>query len=233
MAYVSLIIPLYNEQPMISPLFHALNQLLKHSDQKHSYQILVVDDGSTDGSDTTLQSMEPLPNTDILSHTVNKGRGAAIKTALQKAEGDLVIHVDADLEYDLMDIPAIVDAFGDSLTSVVFGSRMLPSFPTPMFLSQRMANYWLSFIANRLYHLGITDLMTGYKALRTDLYKSFTIHSNRFDYEAELLAQLSIHKTPIKEVPVGFHPRSKKKGKKIKASDFFKVLRILWKHRPR
>jgi len=193
-------------------------------------EIIVVDDGSTDGTRTVLQQFQD-QQIKVLFHGTNRGKGAAIRTALEHVTGDLVIIQDADLEYDPQDYAALLQPFSMPEVSVVYGSRNL----LPTNRRSSLAFYWggvfLSWLANLLYGARITDEATGYKAFRREVLEKISLECQGFEFCAEVTAKICRAGYRIVEVPIRYSPRSVREGKKISSKDGFVAIYTLLKYR--
>ncbi len=178
----------------------------------------------------------------FISHPVNLGKGAAIRTALKYITGDLVFIQDADLEYNPSEIQKLLEAFENFKFQIsnfklryrvaVYGSRLLNNpFPRRGYLSTLLGNHAITLFTNLLYGTHLTDSYTCYKLIPAKILKSFKLQSNRFEVEAEITAKLARAEVRILEVPISYHPRTYAKGKKIKLRDFFLALATLLKYR--
>ena len=215
---LSVIIPVYNEE-------RTLAEILRKVHAAGVHEILAVDDGSTDGSWAALQEASAaMPELKLLRHEANRGKGAAIRTALAVATGDAVIIQDADLEYDPAEYPTLLQPVESGRADVVYGSRILGGNP-----ASYRRYYWggrfLSFATNLLFGSRITDQHTCYKLFRTDLLRSLPLRENGFGFCAEATALLLKRGARLVEVPVSYRPRSIGEGKKIRWHD---GLRALW-----
>ena len=187
-----------------------------------AHQIVVVDDGSTDGTPAVLAALANAgePPLTLFRHDRSRGKGAAIRTGLAAATGNLILVQDADLEYDPVDYPALLAPFADPAVQAVYGSRNLRSGNG----RSNFAFYWggrfLSWLASSLYRgARLTDEATGYKAVRTALLREFALQENGFAFCAELTARLLSRRVCIREVPVSYRPRTRREGKKIRWHD--------------
>ena len=223
---LSVIIPVYNEVETLTELVERVQAVSLNK------ELILVDDGSTDGSRELLKSWECnlAANVKIIYHPENQGKGAAIATGLSLVTGDLVIIQDADLEYDPQDYYKLVEPFLDSEVRVVYGSRNLQRNPRSTF-----SFYWggrlLSWVANLLYGAHITDEATCYKVFRTDLLKELGVESTGFEFCPEMTGKVLRRKIPILEVPISYHPRLWEEGKKIKWYDGLTAIWVLLKYR--
>ncbi len=218
---VSVVIPCYNEVSTLK------NVLEKVRGCGLKTQIIVVDDGSTDGSRDMLKGeLRPLVDK-ILFHKVNKGKGAALRHGFQAATGDLVIVQDADMEYDPKEFVKLVEPFvnGNSDADVVYGSRYLRwnNYRVESFYHE-LGNKLLTLLSNIFSDLSLTDMETCYKMFRREVIQSIKLHEDRFGFEPEVTAKLAKGKYKIYEIPISYHPRTFEQGKKIGLKDAFRAL---------
>jgi glycosyltransferase involved in cell wall biosynthesis len=194
-------------------------------------EVIIVDDGSTDGTREFLRSVEREDGFKIIFHARNKGKGAAIRTAIPNVTGDIVIIQDADLEYDPQDYPRIIAPIVEGRAGVVYGSRH-PGFRNYVpFTRFGAAGLILTVMTNVLYGARITDEPTCYKAFRTDVLKGLPLKCERFEFCPEVTAKLRKRGHRIHEVPISFRARSVKEGKKIGWKDGIEAVLILIKYR--
>lgn len=214
MLKLSVIIPVYNEEATLETL------TLEVLASPHSYEIVMVDDGSSDSSYKVMQTLaERYPDRiKIFRHEKNSGKGAAIRTALGNVSGELVIIQDADLEYSPAEYGNLIKPFEDNNVMVVYGSRNLIKNPRSA-NSFYLGGIFLSKLTNLLYGSKITDESTCYKVFRTSLLKELKLETSGFDFCPEVTAKILKRKIPIVEIPIRYSPRSKTEGKKIKWSD--------------
>ncbi len=224
---VSIIIPVYNEfRTFPDVLERVRNARLPVGCSK---EIVVVDDGSTDGT-TGLLSSYAEPMLVVHYSVLNFGKGTAIRIGLAKASGDIILIQDGDLEYDPNDYAAIVQPILDGRADVVYGSRFLGE-PTGMMPLNRIANRILTLAANLLYRAQLTDEATAYKAFRTSVLRRLTLRCRRFEFCPEVTAKVRRLGYRIHEVPVSYNGRGIADGKKIRARDGFEALWTLVRYR--
>jgi glycosyltransferase involved in cell wall biosynthesis len=222
---LSVIIPAFNEMPTIVQVVESVANLDIHK------QIIIVDDGSTDGTRETIQSFQGREGFDVILHESNQGKGAAIQTGIRMAIGDAVIVQDADLEYDPRDILRVIQPILDGETDVVFGSRYLSNCSQDQSALHRFGNGVLTGLSNWMTRQHLTDMETCYKAFRRELLQSINIEQNRFGFEPEITAKLARRGIVIREVPIRYSSRSWKEGKKIGIKDLFSTLWCIVKYR--
>lgn len=227
MQKVSIIIPVYNEKKDILEL---LNQVENASFAGLEKEIIIVDDYSNDG---TKEILEELKNKyKIYFHEINKGKGAAIKTALEYATGDYTVIQDADLEYSPDDYDKLLPLLINKEAEVVYGSRFLNKENHKNFmLKNKFANIFLTALTNVLYGSTISDMETCYKAFKTEIIKNIKINSNRFDFEPEITAKILKKKYILKEVAINYKGRNHTEGKKINYKDGIRAILTLIKYR--
>lgn len=220
---LSVIVPVYNEVDTIAEVLRRVREVPVEK------EVVVVDDGSQDGTREWLQRYQA-PDTRVVFHDRNRGKGAAIRTGLQHVTGDVILIQDADLELDPAEYPVLLEPIRRGETQVVFGSRFLRR-PERVWWATYLANRILTWLTNRLYHVRLTDMMTCYKVFTRDVAQSLQLVSDRFEIEPELTAKILRGGWSIREVPVSYRPRVYAQGKKIRVRDFFGVVRALWRFR--
>lgn len=222
---LSVIIPVYNESESIQEI------LKRVQSQKVAREIIVVDDGSVDGTRDVLKKLDGKGGVCVILHEKNRGKGAAVRTGMQAAKGDVLLIQDADLEYDPRDIPHLLQPIHEGLADVVYGSRFLGGPRRATMYWHMIANKLLTFMTNILYDNILTDMETGYKVFRREVIEGMILHANRFDFEPEFTAKILKRHYRIYEVPITFNPRDYTQGKKIKLHDAFEAVWTLLKYR--
>jgi glycosyltransferase involved in cell wall biosynthesis len=222
---VSVVIPAFNEIETISEIIKRVK------DVEIADEIVVVDDGSSDGTHEFLKGIDGHGVLRTIFHEENQGKGSAVVTGVQNASGDLIIIQDADLEYDPRDYPALLVPIYEGLSDVVFGSRFLGGPRRPVMFWHMVANKMLTFMTNILYDTILTDMETGYKVFRREVFQGINIKAKRFDFEPEFTAKILKRKVRIFEVPIRFNPRDYHEGKKIGLKDAFEAIWTLIKYR--
>ncbi|MGB9639778.1 MAG: glycosyltransferase family 2 protein [Anaerolineales bacterium] len=222
---ISVIIPVYNEK-------NTIEEILKRvQNTKIPSEIVIVDDGSTDGTREILAQYQNNVSYQILFHEKNRGKGAAVNTGIRAATGDILIIQDADLEYDPREYPNLLKPIQEGNAEVVYGSRFLGGARRPILFWNMVANKILTLVTNILYNNILTDMETGYKVFRREVVQNMTIHARRFDFEPEFTAKILKRKVRIYEVPISFNPRDYSEGKKIRLKDAFEAMWTLIKYR--
>jgi len=222
---LSVIIPVYNEIKTIGEILRRVQAM----DLAH--EIIVVDDGSTDGTSETLQEMDHKGPVRVIFQEHNQGKGTAVRTGLQEATGDVILIQDADLEYDPREYPNLLRPLEEGIADVVYGSRFLGGARRPILFWNMVANKILTLVTNVLYNNILTDMETGYKVFRRQVISGMRLRARRFDFEPEFTAKVLKRKARIFEVPITFNPRDYSEGKKIKAKDAITALWTLVKYR--
>jgi dolichol-phosphate mannosyltransferase len=219
---VSVVVPVYNEAAHV----HELLQAIHASPVKK--EIIIVDDGSTDGTREILQALPPSDDVTIIFHERNCGKGAAIRTALAYARGEYILIQDSDLEYDPQDYPALLKPLEAGNANVIYGVRPdRPERGLRFFLGAKL----LTHLANFIYGAGIHDEATCYKVFRRSLLEKLKLECRRFEFCPEVTAKLCRMGETIAEVPISYNPRSAVEGKKIRASDGWLAIWTLIRYR--
>jgi glycosyltransferase involved in cell wall biosynthesis len=215
------LVPVYNERATIEELLTRVASVKAPV----ALQILVGDDGSSDGTRDILARLR-LPGLHVEFMPDNVGRGGVLKYLWTLATGSIIVHQDADLEYDPQDFNAMLEPILSGRADVVYGSRFKGSIEGMRWLN-RMGNLTMSASSRVLYGVAISDLMTCYKMYRASLIRGLRIGADGFDFEAEFTARLAQRRARFAEVPIGFHGRTFEEGKKIRAFDAVRVMREL------
>ena len=225
---LSIIIPCYNEKNTIEIILKKIIQNLNEY-KFLNYEILIVDDCSTDGTNQILKQLDNDNKIFIHFHNKNLGKGAAIHTALKHLTGEVVIIQDADLEYDPSDYHKLLTPFFEANADVVYGSRFLGGgkYSRVHFFWHYLANKILTFICNLFTNLNLTDMETGYKVFKSSALKSISLKEETFSFEPEVTIKLSKKKFKFFEVPITYNGRSYDEGKKIGLKDAFIALKTI------
>jgi len=222
-ASLTILMPVYNERTTIAA---AIEDALGAELPVASRQLIVVDDGSTDGTRQWLTSTDLPDAVELVLHDSNKGKGAAIRTALERATGTYSAVLDADLEYAAADLRPVLEPLLAGKAHVVFGTRSWASHSSFSFWYV-MGNKAVTFATNLLYNCWISDVMTCHKAMSTELFRSLRLRERGFGIEPEIAARVLQSGERIYEVPIGYTARSRDEGKKLTAVDGLRVLRTL------
>uniref|UniRef100_A0A7C3ARC7 Glycosyltransferase family 2 protein n=1 Tax=Thermorudis sp. TaxID=1969470 RepID=A0A7C3ARC7_9BACT len=220
MERISVLIPVYNEERTILELIRRVRAV----ELPYQREIVVVDDGSTDGTREALaQEAEGARDLKVIYHAVNRGKGAAVRTALTAATGDVLIIQDADLEYDPRDYPTLLRPIIEGRTQVVYGSRFLGEHKA-MYFWHAVGNRFLTLVTNLLYDTTLTDMETGYKVFTAEVARRLRLRSDRWGFDPEITAQILKRGYRIYEVPIAYNGREYWEGKKITWRDGITVL---------
>jgi glycosyltransferase involved in cell wall biosynthesis len=223
---LSVIIPCYNEVHTIDKIVEAV----RRSPYKDK-EVIIVDDYSTDGTREKLRG-EVEPSVDkVVYHDANQGKGAALRTGIKEATGDMVIIQDADLEYDPIEYPRLVAPILEGKADVVYGSRFMGNEPhRVLYFWHRVGNMALTLLSNMFTNLNLTDMETCYKVFRRDIIQSITIEENRFGFEPEITAKIAKTGCRVFEVGISYYGRTYAEGKKIGWRDGLRAIFCIIKY---
>jgi glycosyltransferase involved in cell wall biosynthesis len=223
---LSVVMPVFNEAATIGQI------LAQVAATGLADEIIVVDDGSTDGTRERLQGLALThPNLRLLLQPRNMGKGSAVRAGIAAAQADLVLIQDADLEYDPREYPSLLQPLIEGRAQVVYGSRFLGAPRRTTMFWHMVANKLLTLMTNVLYNSILSDMETGYKVFRREVIQSTPLRCRRFDFEPEVTAKLLKRRVRIFEVPISFNPREYAEGKKIRLRDAFAAVWTLLKYR--
>ena len=218
---ITFIVPVFNERDRVGEVLDRIDSL------ELDRQIVVIDDGSTDG---TAEVLEPWRGREgvVLLRQENRGKGAAIRAGIPHVDGDIVVIQDADMEYDPADVPALIEPIERGAADVVFGSRLSGGRPQRAYLFWHLVgNRFLSLLTNLLYNTTLSDMETGYKAFRIEILRSLELQQDDFAIEPEITAKVCKRKLRLYELPIAYYGRTYAEGKKITWRDGFKAIRVL------
>jgi glycosyltransferase involved in cell wall biosynthesis len=207
---LSIVIPVYNEKNTIEELIRRVREV----DVGLNKEIIIVDDGSSDGTPEILKSLNQ-PDIKVVYHNTNQGKGAALHTGFSAAEGDIILVQDADLEYDPKEYPKLLEPILDGRADVVYGSRFLGGPHRVLYFWHYIGNRFLTSFSNMLSNLNLSDMETCYKVFKKDLLERIILKSKRFGFEPEITLKLAKLKARIYEVPISYSGRDYSEGKKI------------------
>jgi glycosyltransferase involved in cell wall biosynthesis len=237
---LSIIIPVYNERGTIVDVIARVRELRGAPPEIRSgrdygleREIVVVDDGSTDGTREVLAEFSGQPDVILLCHERNLGKGAAIRTGLQRATGDIILVQDADREYDPADYLTLIEPIMAGTTQVVYGSRFAGGVPSGMSLLHFLGNRFLTWVTNVLYGSTLTDMETCYKVFTRAVAQRLDLRAARWGFDPEITAQILRAGYTIREVPISYRGRTGNDGKKLKWRDGLAVLSVLLWYRLR
>ena len=222
---LTVLIPVYNERQTIREI---VGRVLA---QQVADEILIVDDGSIDGTREILKEFEGKNPLRVIYHEHNQGKGAAVRTGLDHAQGDVILIQDADLEYDPRDYPMLLKPLEEGVADIVYGSRFLGAPRKTAMFWHMVANKLLTLLTNILFDTILSDMETGYKVFRREVVEGVTLHARRFEFEPEFTAKVLKRGYRIYEVPITFNPRDYDEGKKIGLKDAFEAVWTLLKYR--
>ena len=219
---LSILMPVYNERERVE---RAIEQVLA-ARLPCEFELIVVNDGSTDGTTDILRGRSWEPPVSLLEHPENRGKGAAVRTGLAQAEGAYAAIFDADLEYDPQDLALLMPPLLDGRSNACFGVRAFDGYTSHSFLYV-IGNKAVTLACNVLFNVYLHDIMTCHKVIRTDVFRSLPLRERGFAIEPEIAARLVQRGERIFEVPVQYHARTTEEGKKLTSADGFRVLRTL------
>ncbi|MBX3063496.1 MAG: glycosyltransferase family 2 protein [Anaerolineae bacterium] len=205
--------PCYNEKSTIEEIVAAVKAV------GVAWEIIIVDDGSSDGTRDILKQWDNDPMVHVILHDHNQGKGAAVRTGFENAKGEVFLIQDADLEYDPREYPALLKPIEEGRAVVVYGSRFLGGPRKTMFFWNMVANKSLTLLTNILYNCILSDMETCYKVFRAEVVRGLTLRSRRFEFEPEITAKVLKRRYRIYEVPISYNGREWTEGKKIKWTD--------------
>ena len=219
---ISFLIPAYDERSTILEVLDRIEAL------GLDRQLIVVDDGSTDGTADLVEEWRSGREDVILIRQRNTGKGAAIRAAIPHVDGDIAVIQDADMEYDPADVPALVEPIERGVADVVFGSRLSGGRPQRAYLFWHLVgNRFLSLLTGLLYNTTLSDMETGYKAFRSDVLRSLELRQNDFSIEPEITAKVCKLNLRVYQLPISYYGRTYEEGKKITWRDGFKAVWVL------
>jgi glycosyltransferase involved in cell wall biosynthesis len=221
---VSIIVPAFNERATILEVLRRLRHVPR------PLQVIVVDDGSTDGMTDLLRTAAAAGTIELVVHPVNLGKGAAVRSGLARVTGDVVLIQDADLEYDPADFPHLLAPIENGIAAVVYGSRFLGPHRA-MYFWHSVGNRLLTLLCNVLFDTTLTDLETGYKVMTAEVAHAFDLHSERWGFDPEITAKILKRGHRIYEVPISYAGREFSEGKKIGWTDGVVVATTLLRYR--
>ena len=222
---LSVVIPVYNEKKTLSELICRVEAV------KLEKEIIIVDDASTDGTRDLLKKYEERERFKVIYQSKNAGKGSALRAGFDKAEGEIIIVQDADLEYNPKEYPLLVEPILDGRADVVYGSRFLGGTHRVFFFWHYVGNKVLTTLSNMCTNLCLTDMETGYKVFRRTVLDSFILKCNRFGFEPEFTSKVARHAFRIYEVPISYSGRGYEEGKKINWKDGVAALWFIFRFR--
>jgi glycosyltransferase involved in cell wall biosynthesis len=219
---VAFIVPAYNEAATIGAVLDRIEDL------DFDRQVIVVDDGSVDGTGDIVERWRENRDGVVLVRQENRGKGAAIRAAIPHLDADIAVIQDADMEYDPVDVPALVEPIVRGAADVVYGSRLRGGKPQRAYMFWHLVgNRFLSLLTNVLFNTTISDMETGYKAFRVEVLRSLDLREDDFAIEPEITAKICRRKLRIYELPISYYGRTYDEGKKITWRDGFKAIWVL------
>ncbi|MCX7744122.1 MAG: glycosyltransferase family 2 protein [Flavobacteriales bacterium] len=230
--FLSIIIPVYNEEALVPEVVKLVASTNFPSTVTY-WEIVIVDDCSTDATYSVVEKLiQEIPQVRLIRHNKNMGKGAAVRTGISNAHGNVFLIQDADLELRPQDIPRMVECMEELGVEFVNGSRYMEGVYRPLSSYKRyLANKLFTLLTSILINVKITDMACGYKLFHKNLYEKITLRENRFGFEAELIIKaLRVKRNNIAEVPVRYFPRNEGEGKKLRNMDAFKILWTIIKY---
>ena len=227
---ITVLIPCYNEAKTIEKV---LINVKKNLDEiNYSYEIIIINDFSSDNTENILKKLKVNENLKIINHDKNMGKGAAVRSGISESKGELIIIQDADLEYNPRDYKKLLLPFEETDADVVYGSRFIGggNYVRIHFFWHFLANKILTFICNFFTNLNLTDMETGYKVFKKNILLSLDLKENSFGIEPELTIKLSKKNAKFFEVPISYNGRSYAEGKKITIKDAFRALFCIFRY---
>ncbi|MDF1700413.1 MAG: glycosyltransferase family 2 protein [Planctomycetota bacterium] len=221
---LTVIVPVFNEVTTIDTI---LEKVLASPVVE---EVVVVDDGSTDGTRERYAAWEGRERVRVFLHPQNRGKGAAVRTGIAEARSEVIVIQDADLEYDPSEYPVLLAPILEGSADAVFGSRFLAGASRVLYYKHRMGNGFLTFLSNLATDLNLTDMETCYKAVRRELLQSLDLTQERFGIEPEMTAKLARAGARIYEVPISYRGRTYDEGKKIGWRDGVQAIWCIWKY---
>jgi len=207
---LSVVVPVYNEESTVLEVIARVRRL------ETPLELVVVDDGSTDSTAERLRELDGADDLTLLHHETNRGKGAALRTGFARARGEIVAVLDADLEYDPVDLLALMQPILDGVADVVYGSRLSGGRPQRVFMFWHLVgNRFLTLVTNVLFNTTLSDMETGYKVLRREVLDGIRIRSDDFTVEPELTAKILKRGVRLYELPVAYYGRTYAEGKKV------------------
>jgi glycosyltransferase involved in cell wall biosynthesis len=223
---LSIIMPCYNEINTINAIVEAVKNM-----PYHHKEIIIVDDYSTDGTRENLKNKIESLVEKVIYHDHNQGKGAALRSGITAATGDIIIIQDTDLEYNPDEIPIVIQPILDGKADVVFGSRFMGGQPhRVVYFWHMVGNKILTTISNMFTNINLTDMETCYKAFRREILQSIEIQENRFGFEPEIIVKVAKKKARIYEVGISYYGRTYEEGKKIRWKDGFRAIYCILKY---
>jgi len=218
MPVLSVVMPVYNEKPTLAEVLARVRAV------PIDKEIIIIDDGSTDGTRDLLAIMEKDPGTRVLYHPRNRGKGAAVRTGLSACTGDIIIIQDADLEYFPEEYPELIAPIRKGVADVVYGSRFKGKTNRVLFFHHYLANRLLTLFSNLFTNLNLSDIQTCYKVFRREAVQAIPLGQDGFGFDPEVTAKVARRRCRVFEVPISYDGRTYEQGKKVRAKDIFNAL---------